>query len=255
MLHELHHRGFHRVRVVEHEHRRSVLHESVHEIDEPGLDVMHEGRFVDPVLGRAEQQPEPVHDLVALRAIAPALDELRQPPPCLLRRIAVLDPRELGDDGRDGGERRGVGVGPSRAVQDPDVGLESGHELVGEARLPDAALAEDRREDRTAGVRGPTEALAQDRELALAADERDGAADRAGREPFGGEGWEGAVETLGDDLAWLPVGDLRVRERVRRDPGQDLPGRGGGLQARRRIHHLTGHEQLPGGALTRGGLA
>ena len=37
--------------------------------------------------------------------------------------------------------------------------------------------------------------------------------------------------------------------------GQHLAGRGSGLQARRRVHDLAGHEQLPGGAFARGGLA
>ena len=53
----------------------------------------------------------------------------------------------------------------------------------------------------------------------------------------------------------LAVGDLRVGQGVRRDPGQDLAGLGSGLQARRRVHDLTGHEQLSGGAFARGGLA
>ena len=59
--------------------------------------------------------------------------------------------REFGDDGRDGCERGGVGIGPRCAAQDPDIDVEAGDELVGEARLADAALAEDRGEDRATG--------------------------------------------------------------------------------------------------------
>ena len=219
--------------------------ERVDQREEPCLHVVHERRLLVP-LGDAEQQRQPVDDPVGVREGARALHE---PAQLLLRdggRGGAVDAGQLGDDGGDWCERRGVGVRARAAGEHEGLVAEPSDELVGQARLADAGFAEDRDEHRLAGRPRAVQALPQDRELARASDERDRASGRPHAEALDREAGERGVEALRDDVPPVAERDGRLGQRVGRLSDQDLAGQGGRLQPSGRVHDGAGDEELPG---------
>ena len=138
-----------------------------------------------------------------------SVGELPQPASRLLGRVVLLQSGELGHDRRGRRERRRVGERAGAAGEHGDVVLDERDELVGQTRLADAGFAEDAHENGVSGVGGAVEALAQDRELARTADERDRPAGRTRREPLDRE--------AGEDVAVEPL-RLGLVSRRRRRP-------------------------------------
>ena len=252
---QLEHRRAELVRVLEHEDGGRVAREAVDERDEPRLHVLHERRLCLPV-GHAEQEREPFDEVLGVARLGVAIGQLVEAALRLLVRVVLLQAGELGDDRRGGRERRRVGEGSGAAHEHRDVVLHDRDELVGQARLADARFAEDAHEHRVPGAGRAVQALAQDRELARAPDERDRPSGRTRREGLHGEaGDRVAVEALRGGLAFVAVRDRVGRERDGGLAGEHLAGCGGGLEAGGGVHDGTGDEELPGRAETGGGLA
>ena len=179
---QLEHRRAELVRVLEHEDGGRVAREAVDERDEPGLHVLHERRLRLPI-GHAEQEREPFDEVLGVAGVRRSVRRARaggaspsrpgRPPPGRRARRRSSRP----------GENVAVSVnGAGAADEHGDVVLDDRDELVGQARLADAGFAEDADEHRVSGAGRAVEALAQDRELARAPDERDRPARRTRRE-------------------------------------------------------------------------
>ena len=180
---QVEHGAAERVGVLHDDDHRLLRGQPVHERQEPCVHVVDERGFV-PALGDAEQQSESVDETVDIVRLGVSRGELVEPLPGLVGGVAVLDPREVGDDRGDRGERRRLGVrtGPRHHERHPLV--ETGEQLVGEPRLADPRLPGDRHEDGHPGRGRAGEAFAQDRHLARSPDERDRPARGPGGESF-----------------------------------------------------------------------
>ncbi len=110
----------------------SARDERLDEPHESSLHVLDEGRLVDG-LGHAEAEAEPCGDPLALAGVTAPLDQIAQALDRSLRRIVLVDARQVAHDRRDGSEAGAAGCHLPVPVQHRDVGVESRHELVGEA--------------------------------------------------------------------------------------------------------------------------
>ncbi len=219
--------------------------------EEPGVHVVDERRFV-PALGDAEQQSESIDETVDVVRPGVSRGELVEPLSGLLGGVAVLDPREVGDDRGDRGERRGLGVRAGARHHERHPLVQTGEQLVGEPRLADPRLPGDRHEDGHPGRGRAGEALAQDRHLARSPDERDRPARGPGGESFHRVRGQVHQEALRADVPALAERDLRLGERVRRLAHEHLAGSGRGLEPGRRVHDRPGDQELSRGPQTGG---
>ncbi len=240
--------------VLEDQHQRRVVAQALDQGQEPGPHRLDERRFVG-VLGQVERQSELEDEFVHLVG---SDEGARQRPELLDRRDRMVGFDDAGGVADHGGHRRerGAIAEPARpALERDDVIIETRHELVGQPRLADARFPHHREQGGSVGDDHASEPLAEHAELMRPADDRDGSPYRTRAQAFDGERDQPALEPLRGDVPALAEAHGCLDERTRRGAHDHLAGFGSGLQARCRVDHGTGDEQLPGGPHAGGGFA
>ena len=239
------------VQILEHQHGRAALGECLEEATPGRGPLLHRLRAGVSLLGQPDQGAQVACDpalLVLLR------DQLGHAPVELVRRLAIgvrLQDARLGLDHL--AERpiaHAVSVGQAPALSPGDQvrhPFDVDEELVHQAALPDARLADQRDELRLGLMSRSIEGVPEERELPLSPDERgvDATGDvdavagpRLDRLP-GGHGLGLALRL---DRLGRPVLDRALRRAVRRLAHEDPVDRRGGLEPGRRVHHVArGH--------------
>src|SRR6185437_9658964 len=119
-------------------------------------------------------------------------------------------------------------------------------ELLREPALADAGLAEEGDEVRARGLRHAVERVGEERELALAVDERDRPAGRPQREAGHRPRADGSLEALRGDVAPRTDLDVLADQVTRRLPEEDLSRLRGLLKPRREVHRGAEHDAPDG---------
>ena len=235
------------VDVLEDQHDRSPPGEPGDERQEARAELAH---AVPALVAAPRAQPERDHSRAAhrLRLLGRAallhqrVEALAQP---LVRRAGLLADRA--EDHLCEGRERDVLAERARAADEHGGRLgQSVEELLGDAALADAGLAEQRHEVAARGLAHALEGVGQQAELASPVHERDRPPRRPRREP---QGESHAVATSSNPFASmerLPVLDVLVREEPARLGDEHAARLGRLLHARRQVHGGTEQQPLLG---------
>jgi hypothetical protein len=237
LLHELEEGRLREMEILEDHDDRFTSRETGEEAHEAGADLRD---AVLPLLAgvgaETERHPEAADDLLRLHGLAHTLDGLLELLAKEVRLDVALDAELAAHHLRERRERL-VLLQRARATRKH---LRSGRkrvaELLRDPALSDAGLSEERDEVRARGLRHPFERVGEERQLALAVDERDRPPRRPRREADDRPGADRSLEPLRDDVAARTHFDLLADEVTRRLSEEDLPGLRGLLQPSGEVH-------------------